>query len=158
MGYADFDKSGRLYIREADTTFFVSTIGTEKFMNQFKISEATKKFTASDKKEVKMWNPEGVKKYTLLKYSVTKDKLVIWEGDPTKKALATLIDNGKLDGSVKWDEKKESAAAELTASTVSLNKFLRGGGSTQIFPDSIRYNGNLYSCKKEYSRVNLPTK
>ena len=161
MGYADFDKNGHLISTEATNTFFVSTIGTEKFMNRFKLGEATKQITTPDKKVVKVWNPEGVKEYTLFKYEATKDKLVIWRGDPNQRALATLIDNGKLLGSVTWDDKKEyPTKLELTDSTEGLTKFLLGGGSAQLFPDKVRLPDTKEEirCKVEYRRLTLPAK
>ena len=161
MGNATFDKNGYLSSTEANKTFFVSPIGTEKFMNEFKLSEASKPYTAADKKVVNLWSPEGVKEYTLFKYRVTNDKLVIWSGDPARIALATLIDKGQLAGSVKWDDKKEfPEKVELTASTDSLSKFLRGGGSAQMFPDTVRLPGEKEdsSCKREYRRLKLPAK
>ena len=155
MGYVDFSKDGHLSSTESNYTFFVSKIGSERFMNKFDLKNATETFIKPDK-TIQVWNVKGVKGYELLKYEVTKDKLTIWDGDPREKALAKVIENKKLVGTVKWDDKREDiVSAQLTDSTDNIAAFLKNGGSAQLFPDSVRLPGDLKgtSCKTEYRRL-----
>jgi hypothetical protein len=153
MSTADvrIDKDGLLSASEPRPAFFVSVVGKENFMNFFTDTEAIA-VVMKDGTPHRQWNAGGIKGYLLMRYEVAKDTLIMWAGHMEAAGVVGVIEGGKLTGEVKR-ENGSLRSAKLTDSTENLVKFLKGGGSKELFPDPDAGADTPHAHKLVYRRL-----
>lgn len=117
--------SNNLVATPEEIVFFVTRLKSGNYLNWFD----EKSITADSKKP---WKSSVVERYTIMKYAVVADKLELRFAN--RENAARDIESGKVQGSVKRDNKKQLKFVQLTDTTENLQKYIENGGDRNLFP------------------------